>query len=640
MTRDCAPPAIEPAELVWRDGTPESRQFGDIYFSRHNGLEESRYIFIRHNDLPARFALVPGAGHFVVAETGFGTGLNFLATWQAWQSRWPSHAATLHFVSAERFPLTVQDLEKALSAWPELEDLAQELIANYPPLVRGTHRLVLAGGTVRLTLFFGDVKDAWDSLDFKADAWFLDGFAPAANPEMWRGDIFERIRQHSKPDSTLTTFTAAGAVRRELEAAGFRMQKTAGYGRKRDMLKGILQSPSPVSVTPAAPGKPPTVVVLGAGIAGCLLANNLAKRGFAVSLVDSAGEPGSAASGNLQGALYAKLGVEFNQQTQLALSALTFSQRFYRNNGGHLWHPTGLLQLAWSDSEGDRQRRFILRNQYPESILRPVSREQAEALSGARLESGGLWFPGSGWLEPGALCKALVTHPGIHMVTGFQVARLATSDGKWSLSSGEADKSDVLADRIVICAGHKSPHLIPGCGQLRFRAIRGQVSHVPASMITSPKAVICGARYFNPAHCFEGSHLSVIGATFDLHDSETEPTVESHRKNMFEASAMVPNMLPATAAADETPEHLDGRVGFRCTTHDYQPVAGPFFDAEGLELEGLYLLTGLGSKGLTYAPLLAEFIADRITGQPSALPLTLSGRLTTGRMHKPGMASL
>lgn len=588
MTLPTARPAIEPAELSWHHGVPESRQFGDGYFSRKKGLEEFRCAFIEHNNLPARFSAVPEAGSFVVAEAGFGTGLNFLATWQAWQAWGPFHAATLHFVASERFPLTPQDLKKALLVWPELRELAEELVASYPPLVRGTHRIVLAGGRVRLTLFFGDTHDAWNTLNFKADAWVLNGFEPAIAPETWQKTTISEIRQHSKPG------------------------------------------------TPEAPA--PSVAVIGAGIAGCLLANNLACRGYVVTLIDAADEAGSAASGNLQGAMYVKLGVEFNHQTELALSALTFSQRYYDAYRDRLWHPTGLLQLAWSDSEQDRQRRFIERNQYPENVLRPVTRQEAEALTGVGLESGGLWFPGSGWLEPGKLCKLLSLHPCIHTVFGFSMDQMANSDGKWRLSGAGSDSPDIHADQVVICAGHLSPQLIPGSGTFRFKAIRGQVTHLPEPMIESPQAVICGARYFNPAYGSQGQRLAVIGATFDLHSDEPEPTTQSHRENIRELSAMVPQMLPAEMATGNLPAQLAGRVGFRCTTHDYQPVAGLMSDAEGQELKGLYLLTGLGSKGLTYAPLLAEFVADQLTGQPSALPVSLAKRLATGRMHQTKVA--
>lgn len=625
MNRLPLPPRIESAELDWRDGVPESKRFGDVYFSRDNGLEETRHVFLQHNQLPERFAKIPEGGSFVIAENGFGTGLNFLAAWQAWQSHGPTHTSTLHFVSVERFPLTREDLTRALALWPELKALADELLLHYPPLVRGVHRLVLAGGRVRLTLFFGDISDAWQTLDFHADAWFLDGFAPSRNPDMWLEQTISQVRAHSKPETTLATFTSVGRIRRALIEAGFSMEKTSGYGRKREMLKGVLNTPS---TTLAA--KPEAIAIIGAGIAGCTLARNLAERGCPVTLIDTGG-PGTGASGNAQGALYVKLGVEFNDQTELALTSLTFAQRFYNNWRDQHWHPTGLLQLAHSPQEEDRQARFLQRNDYPQDILWSVNQEQASALAGVPTPSGGLWFPGSGWLEPGNLCRAMAKHPLISTAFSVEVSRLLPRNGQWHISTAEG--SSIVADQVIICSGHRSPGLIPVKGRFRLKAIRGQVTHLPAPAITSPKAVICGNRYLNPSI----GDIAVTGATFDLHDNNPLPTSQSHNENVRELDSMLPSLF-STNSDQPGSTDLDGRVAFRCTTHDYQPVAGPVYDGEGACLEGLYLFTGLGSKGLSYAPLLAEYLADQITGQPVCLPANLVKRLETRRLYRTDMA--
>ena len=573
-------PRIEAAELHWRDGVPESKRFGDVYFSRDNGLEETRHVFLQHNQLPERFAKIPEGGSFVIAENGFGTGLNFLAAWQAWQSHGPTHTATLHFVSVERFPLTREDLTRALALWPELKALADELLLHYPPLVRGVHRLVLAGGRVRLTLFFGDINDAWQTLDFHADAWFLDGFAPSRNPDMWLEQTISQVRAHSKPGTTLATFTSVGRIRRGLMAAGFDMEKTSGYGRKREMLKGVLNTPST-----ALAEKPEAIAIIGAGIAGCTLARNLAERGCPVTLIDTGG-PGTGASGNAPGALYVKLGVEFNDQTELALTSLTFAQRFYHNWRDQHWHPTGLLQLAHSPQEEDRQARFLQRNDYPEDILWPVNQEQASALAGVPTPSGGLWFPGSGWLEPANLCQELADHPLISRQFHVKVNKLLSSNGKWQISATEG--ASITADRVVICSGHLSPELIPVEGRFRMKAIRGQVSHLPAPAIMNPKAVICGNRYLNPVL----GDIAVTGATFDLHDNNPLPTIESHDENIHELGSMLPSLF--SPGSDKlNGKELKGRVAFRCTTHDYQPVAGPVFDGESTFMDDLYLLTGM-----------------------------------------------
>ncbi|WP_417567998.1 bifunctional tRNA (5-methylaminomethyl-2-thiouridine)(34)-methyltransferase MnmD/FAD-dependent 5-carboxymethylaminomethyl-2-thiouridine(34) oxidoreductase MnmC [Marinobacter sp.] len=623
MSSPLLPPGIAPAELAWRDGVPESVLFGDVYFNRDNGLEETRHVFLQHNNLLERFPHVEEGGHFVIAENGFGTGLNFLASWQAWQNHGPAHHATLHFVSVELYPLTREDLAHSLALWPELQPLARELIDKYPPLVRGVHRLVLAEGRVRLTLYFGDITDAWQSLDFVADAWFMDGFAPARNPSMWLNKTINQVRAHSKPGTTLATFTSVGRIRRALAEAGFDMQKTPGFGRKRDMLRGVLPADRHTDEN-----RPCAIAVVGAGIAGCTLARNLAERGFPVTLIDGANGPGTEASGNVQGAMYVKLGVEFNDQTELALQALTYAQRFYETWRGEYWHPTGLLQLAQTPQEADRQRRFLQRNHYPREILYPVTREQASELAGVPTESGALWFPGSGWLEPKRLCQTLAVHPRITPAWGVNVNRLLPCNGKWHISG--SDGKTIVADRVIICAGHVSAGLIPVKGTFRLKSIRGQVTHLPKTGLQSPRVVICGKRYVNPVL----GQTAVTGATFDLHDANPLPTTESHQENMHELTAMVPAILKQNDEDKLDPSKLDGRVAFRCTTHDYQPVAGPVFNGKGDDLEDLFLLTGLGSKGLTYAPLLAEYLADRLTGQPACLPERLMRRLETRRLYQ------
>ena len=624
MSSSILPPRIETASLVWRDGVPESSRFGDIYFSRDDGLEETRYVFLKHNKLPERFCEVAEAGSFVIAETGFGTGLNFLAAWQAWREHGPCHTATLHFVSVERYPLTREDLEKALALWPELAPLAEQLIAAYPPQVQGVHRLLLDGGKVRLTLYFGDVLDAWQALDFQADAWFLDGFAPSLNPDMWMDQAIKQIRSHSKPGTTLATFTSVGRIRRALADAGFDMQKTRGFGRKRDMLIGNL--PQGKAATGTTPG---TVAIVGAGIAGCLLARNLADRGIPVTLIDSANDAGSAASGNRQGAMYVKLAVDFNDQAELALTALTFSQRYYAPFRDSYWHPTGLLQLAYSPQEQDRQRRFLERNDYPSELLCAVDAARASELTGIPIPASGLWFPGCGWLEPGNLCRALCDHPLITRIFGFTVTGLSRQKGQWQLQ--EAQGRNLNAERIVICAGHRSPELIPVGDGYRLKTIRGQVTHLTETALHSPSAVVCGSRYLNPASAGE----AVTGATFDLRSSNPELTPESQQENLVELEQMLPGVLSPDLDTVQSGTELRGRVGFRCTTHDYQPVAGQLRDPQGEEVAGAYLFTGLGSKGMTYAPLLAEYLGDLLSGQPVSLPSRLRKRIETGRIHQP-----
>lgn len=622
MQNNPLPPATEPAALNWRDGVPESTRFGDVYFNRDNGLAEARHVFIGASELSERFRQVPAYGHFVIAENGFGTGLNFLAAWSEWQAQRPADDdAILHFLSVERYPLTRQDLATALSHWPELKALAAELIEQYPPLIRGTHRLILAQGRVRLTLCFGDALSAWRELTFMADAWFLDGFSPSQNPDMWLNEIIEQVANHSKIGTTLATFTAASQVRTALSDAGFDMEKVPGFAHKRHMLTGRFNPAKPDNRA----ANVNLVAIIGAGIAGTLLARNLAERGHPVLLIDQATKPGSAASGNRQGALYVKLGVEYNVQTELAATALSFSQRFYRPWRSDFWHPTGLLQLATTPQEADRQYRFCQRNSYPSDLVVPVTASRATQLAGIPIEHSGLWFPGSGWLAPAKACEQLVTHPLIETRFDYQITSIQPCNGQWSLRNSKGEDRQVAS--VVIAGGHDTAKLVPVPGELRLKPIRGQTTQLPAPLFNLPHTVICGSRYLNPVN--NGS--ATTGATFDLRDDNPVPTTLSNKENLDQLTGMLPAV---GTCAMPTADQLEGRVAFRCTTHDYQPVAGLLHDSTGVPVDGIYLMTGLGSKGLVWAPLLAEYLGDIITGQPQCLATRLAERLETRRLYR------
>lgn len=631
--------AIAPARLNWDTGVPESKDFGDVYFSRDNGLEETRYVFLGHNRLEERFQAVRPGGHFVIAESGFGTGLNFLAAWQCWRAATPPQDAVLHFVSVERFPLTPADLLRAHQLWPELSELAEQLQAGYPELVAGVHRISLDGGRVRLTLFFGDALDGWKHLDFTADAWFLDGFAPSLNPELWVDDVVAAVSQHSRPGTTVATFTAVGRVRRALIAAGFEMAKVPGYGRKREMLAGQfkpenldqgidqdLDQESALShagnESSASPSDEPSrsVAIVGAGIAGALLARNLAERGLQVTVVDSEDGPGKGASGNLQGALYVKLGVDYSPQTQLALAALLYAQRFYAPLENDAWFPSGVLQIAQSDAEARRQQKFLDNNDYPVSVVRPVDAQEASGFAGIAIGQPGLWFAGSGWLKPSVLCDRMLQHSNITTRFGFDVVEREYRDGQWRIRTREGET--LYADDLVLCGGYRIQELLPDA-QYRFKPIRGQVTLLDQGAIQAPACVICGHRYLNPA---DGG-ICLTGATFDLRDNNSQVSAASHSENLQELAGMLPGIFTTPPGAMATP---DGRVGFRCTTHDYQPVAGPL-DDQPAATPAPFVLSGFGSKGLTYGPLLAEHLADVMTGQPRALPMSLSQRLRPAR---------
>jgi len=229
---------IHPAEIEWNhDNQLVSLQFQDIYFSDDSGPGESTYVFLTHNGLPQRWR---NCRDFTIIEAGFGTGLNFLVTWRLWHAHAPSDAR-LHYISVEKFPLRKPDLITILTRWPELTRFSRRLADAYPLLTPGRHELALNDTRVRLTLLFDDVNNLASHVKTPADAWFLDGFNPACNPDMWSDALFAAIPGLTKPGGTFATYTSAGFVKRGLRANGFHVERIDGYGRKRHMLRGRLK---------------------------------------------------------------------------------------------------------------------------------------------------------------------------------------------------------------------------------------------------------------------------------------------------------------------------------------------------------------------------------------------------------------
>ncbi|MEH6404934.1 MAG: tRNA (5-methylaminomethyl-2-thiouridine)(34)-methyltransferase MnmD [Sneathiella sp.] len=217
-------------------GPPKSLEFDDLYFSADDGLAESKFVFLDGNKLPENWL---DAERFVICETGFGTGLNFLSAWKLFEETTKPHQS-LDFISFEKYPLEAEKIGLYLQPWGNFfAGRLQQLVAHYPPGIPGFHRLVL-NERVTLTLIFDDINDAIPKLVADVDAWFLDGFKPSTNPEMWSDTVIENMARLSHKGTRLATFTAAGKVRRSLIAAGFSIEKVPGFGRKRDMTIGYL----------------------------------------------------------------------------------------------------------------------------------------------------------------------------------------------------------------------------------------------------------------------------------------------------------------------------------------------------------------------------------------------------------------
>ncbi|MFJ4144748.1 bifunctional tRNA (5-methylaminomethyl-2-thiouridine)(34)-methyltransferase MnmD/FAD-dependent 5-carboxymethylaminomethyl-2-thiouridine(34) oxidoreductase MnmC [Pseudomonas sp. NPDC089734] len=635
------------AQIDWDEqGNPHSRAFSDVYFSTESGLEETRHVFLVQNDLRERFTALPAGERLVIGETGFGTGLNFLCAWQLFKEC--AHPeARLHFVSVEKFPLNRTDLQRALALWPELSAFTGPLLDQYIAVHEGFQRLVFDEGRVTLTLLIGDALQMLPQLDGQIDAWFLDGFAPAKNPEMWTPELFAELARLSAPDASIGTFTSTGWVRRALNAAGFKMKRVPGIGHKWEVLRGRFIA-WPEDVAPPAPIKPwfarvpahqgeRKALVIGAGMAGCTTASSLAKRGWQVSLLERHAEPAQEASGNPQGVLYLKLSAHGTTLSQLILSGFGHTRRLLeRLQRGVDWDGCGVLQLAFDDKEAQRQQQ--LADAFPAELLHRLDKPSAEDLSGIALNGGGLFFPEGGWVHPPALCHSQIAHPNIRLIAQHEALELRRVEGQWQAWNGTQ-----LIDSapVVVLAGAADIKQFPLSADLPLKRIRGQITRLPQTDTSqSLKTVVCAEGYVAPSRL--GEHT--LGASFDFHSEDLTPNTADHLGNLQLLQEISEDLAVRLNTTELVPEDLQGRAAFRCTSPDYLPIVGPLADKDAFTqvyaslakdarqipdtpcpwLEGLYINSGHGSRGLITAPLCAELIAAWLDNEPLPLPRSVA----------------
>lgn len=593
--------------LAWQDGMPFSSHFGDVYFSADSGLEETRHVFLQGNRLVERFAALGAGESFTIGETGFGTGLNFLCALQLFAQVAPP-GASLDFFSIEKFPLDDGELRAALALWPELKHDAGVLLERWRRRVPGWNRWNFAAGRMRLTLAVGDVAEVLPQLPQHAvDAWFLDGFSPSRNPEMWSEAVLHGIARTSRPEATLATYTSAGWVRRGLQQAGFAVERVPGYGRKREMLRGGLLPSSPCC-SPAERRVPGSAIVIGGGIAGCAAAHALAARGTRVTLLERAPHLANAASGNPLGILHARFGSGDEPLHRFVLAAYGHALALFDEvlpADDRVRAECGLLQLDFSPAEHKRIARLVGR-EWPPHLLRLVDAAEATALAGIEMAHGGLWFPGGGWVVPPALCARLADDERIELRLAHGVETLGRSGTGWR-ATGAGGAWAIEAEAVVVCCAHAALAL-QQFAQFPLTPVRGQISLLPATGASrSLRAVVCGKGYCAPA--LDGVH--VAGATHAFDDESLELRAGDHADNLAQLAEHMPALRAALGEIDTG--RLDGRAAVRCSAPAAMPLVG--------EVQaGLYCSLAHGTRGLITAGLAGEAIAALASGQLSPLP--------------------
>ncbi|WP_233348567.1 FAD-dependent 5-carboxymethylaminomethyl-2-thiouridine(34) oxidoreductase MnmC [Henriciella algicola] len=577
-------------ELDWKDdGTPQDVRVDDIYFSRQSGLEETRLVFLKGCGLPERWK---GRGSFTVGELGFGTGLNFLGTWQLWRGTRPTPKAWLHFISFEGFPLDREDAARALSAWPEISELSDKLIERWPERALGVQRIVWPEEGVTLTLHTGDISETLPASRFAADAWFLDGFSPAKNPQMWDKSLWPMVQQRCTDGVSLSTFTVAGFVRRGLADAGFDVAKVEGFGRKRERLEVRLnEAPQPapdVYGLRSPDDRPNRVRIIGAGIAGACLARTFLDRGLEVEMIDAASGPAKHASGNPLALVMPRLDAGDTVQARLLIDAYLRARQFYAGRPGVT--ETNVLQRPKDEREAARIAKVLADP--------PLGLENLEAAVSGQLHKQALI------LEPEKLIA--------HLLEGAE-----TRFGE------KLHLSDLNPEvPTIIAAGQGAQDLLPWLG---LTGRLGQVEFADVAVDAPPSAIASGH------YALALGQTRLWGATFEAWDGTGPDLSEAARAtNMAALEELDPYWRQAAKAAE-----LQSRAGVRATTPDRLPLIGAvpdeaaareIFDGvkhgQAIEADaplvgGLFMAGGFGSRGFTWGPWAGEILAGQILEEPA-----------------------
>jgi tRNA 5-methylaminomethyl-2-thiouridine biosynthesis bifunctional protein len=648
---------------------PYSPDYDDLYHSVAGAWAQAQHVFLNGNGLPARWQQ---RDRFVVLETGFGLGNNFLATWAAWRAD-PHRCQRLVFISIEKHPLTLDDLvrvhqQRATDAdAPEAASLAQRLCEAWPPSTPGLHVLDFAeapGHGVTLLLGLGDVHEVLPQLMARVDAFYLDGFAPAKNADMWDPHLLSRLNRLAAPGATAATWSVARPVKDALRLAGFEVHKQAGFTGKRDMLTACFQphhtpAPLPGGLWPAPQVAHRHALVIGAGLAGCAAAWALTREGWHVTLLEQHADIAPEASGNAGGMFHSIVHHTDNLHTRLhrAAALRTHAKVSPWISQGEL--PglcEGLLRLDQRFTD-EAARKLLHDAAWPSHYLTWLTQAQACAHTGLAVPHGGWCFQQGGWLYPAGYARLLLNeaqHTGLLTVrlnARVQQLLAAGSDatpGGWQACDADGQVL-ACAPSVVVCAAGQLQSLL---GQAPFglhdaalpvRHIRGQVSILPPTTpgLTPPRRPVAGNGY---AIGLQDGRV-LCGATTQTGDMDANIRASDHQHNLQQAMG-----LGVVASQVDTSSLLpEGRVGWRLATPDRLPLIGALPHLGGMsqlnhppeqvrrmprwrtDQGGVYVFSGLGSRGISWAALGGEVLAHWVTGSPCPVEAQLRDAMDPAR---------
>ena len=627
------PERIEWLEDGTASGAPYSPRFGDRYRAELGGITQSREVFLAGCSLPAAWAHQP---KWTVLETGFGLGLNFLVTWQAWKVD-PLRPRMLHFVSTEAYPASADDVLRAATTHPELLPFATELHAQLWGLLPGFHRLVFEGGQVLLTLCIGDAKAMLKQQQFEADSVYLDGFSPQKNPDIWDINTFKAVARCCRRGTRIATWTIARSVRDALAQAGFMVQKTPGVAPKRDNLQGEYNptwEPKKPARDKGIPSRLATsCVVIGAGLAGSAVAASLARRGWKVTVLDAATEAASGASGLPAGLLAPHVSPDDSPLSRLSRAGVraTFQQAGALLENSAAWALTGVLAHGVGDSVRKLPSGWVKDSSEAASAWSMTAAPEKLAQCGLPATQPALWHARAGWVKPASLVRAWLGAPGIAWVGNTSAVGLVAKENRWQVLDA-AGRVVAEADLVVVAAGYCSRAIaatVNDAPTLALQPVRGQISWGlrtadADALLPFP---VNGHGSIIPAvpDGKDGKDLMwVLGASFERDQNRPDINPKDHADNLARLQTLVPETA-RQLANDFSSGKVQAWAGIRCATVNRLPVVARL--ATTAHATDVWACTGMGSRGLTFSSVCAELLAAQLHGEPLPIEYRLAQAL-------------
>lgn len=631
---------IEPGRLAGdASGRLLSPSFGDVYKSAAGALAEAETVFVGGAGLRERWTQ---AAAFTVLELGFGIGANFFATLSAWREdrRRPDR---LDFVSVEAHPLPAAQLAEALARTGVPAPDAQRLLAQWPLPLPGLHQAFFEEGRVVLTLAFGDAAAIVPRLSLAADAFYLDGFSPSRNPDMWSPSLMKQLARRARPGATVASYSVAGRVRRALAEAGFETREEPGFGGKRGRLAGRY---APAWRTWPAPAPAPglgarTVLVVGAGVAGAAVARGFADAGWDVSVAEVAGEAASRGSGQPRLAMHLHLSPDDNRLARLSRAAFGMEPGAPLSGRAADAMP-GRLEPALDPAQAQRQRDMLGRLGFPPQFARWTSAGEASDIAGIRLPHGGIHIPRAGAIDPRERCADWLGHAAVDVRYGCRVTSLVPDEAGWH-ALGPADAS-LGRFGLVVLACPDSALALAGLRSIGLARTRGQSSRLVSPVLADLRCVLGGDAYACPLPDGE----TLIGSTFtDGAQAHPDPRDDASNLRRLARTLGVP-----PAALDV--RWIGASVGMRFAPRDRMPLIGWAPDDAaawaGREVllrnaklplpraPGLMLATGFGSRGALWSLLAARLLPALAAGHPLPVEADLAVSVDPSRFLRRWLA--